>query len=55
MGPKGESFNDVRNNKYIAQRGGWKRICLITWLVLLAVIALIVGLAVGLTKKFHKE
>ena len=49
-GPKGEKLTDVRNNKYIAQRGGWRRICLIFWLVLIAIIALAVGLAVGLHK-----
>ncbi|KAL8966069.1 MAG: hypothetical protein Q9197_006196 [Variospora fuerteventurae] len=50
-GPKGEKLSDVRNNKYIARRGGWKRICLI--LVLL--VALIVGLAVGLTVGLRKK
>lgn len=49
-GPKGEKLTDVRNNKHIAQRGGWRRICLIFWLVLIAIIALAVGLGVGLRK-----
>ena len=55
MGPKGESFHDVRNNKYIAQRGGWKRICLIFLLVLMIVVAVVVGLAVGLSKRPRHE
>jgi len=49
FGPKGEKLSDVRrgvqNNKWIAKRGGWKRLALIA----LIVIACIVGLAVGLT------
>ncbi|KAI4234423.1 MAG: hypothetical protein LQ352_008177, partial [Teloschistes flavicans] len=50
-GPKGEKLADVRNNKHIARRGGWRRICLIALLLLTAIVALAVGLAVGLHKK----
>ncbi len=49
-GPKGEKFEDLRNNEYIAKRGGWKRICTISLIVLFLLIGLVVGLAVGLTK-----
>ena len=53
-GPKGEKFEDLRNNAYIASRGGWKRLCLIIWLILMATIALAIGLGVGLSQR-HKE
>ena len=52
-GPKGEKLTDVRNNKYIAQRGGWRRICLIFFVVLAVILALAIGLGVGLHKKKH--
>ena len=50
-GPKGEKLTDVRNNKYIARRGGWRRICLIAFVVLAVLVALAVGLGIGLQKK----
>ena len=50
-GPKGEKLTDVRNNKYIAQRGGWRRICLIFFVLLAVILALAIGLGVGLHKK----
>ncbi|KAL8702590.1 MAG: hypothetical protein Q9201_004249 [Fulgogasparrea decipioides] len=50
-GPKGEKLSDVRNNKHIARRGGWRRICLIALLVIAVIVGLVVGLAVGLKKK----
>ena len=50
-GPKGEKLADVRNNKYIARRGGWNRILLISLLVVAIIVALIAGLVVGLRKK----
>ncbi|KAI9682282.1 MAG: hypothetical protein M1817_000336 [Caeruleum heppii] len=49
-GPNGEKLSDVRNNKFIARRGGWKRLCLIIGALILA-LALGVGLGVGLRKK----
>ena len=49
-GPKGERLADVRNNKYIAKRGGWRRICLIALVVLAALVALAVGL-----RKHHQR
>ena len=50
LGPKGEKLVDVRNNKYIAGRGGFKRICIIALLVVVVIVALVVGLVVGLRK-----
>ena len=50
-GPKGEKFDDLRNNAYVAGRGGWKRICLIVFIVIACTVGLIVGLVVGLRKK----
>ncbi|KAL9600913.1 MAG: hypothetical protein Q9219_002848 [cf. Caloplaca sp. 3 TL-2023] len=54
-GPKGEKLSDVRNNKHIARRGGWKRICLIALLFITFTIALVVGLVVGLRKKHSND
>ena len=51
IGPKGERFEDLRDNKFIARRGGWKKLCLIGAVVLIVVIALVVGLAVGVTMR----
>ena len=50
-GPKGEKLTDVRNNKYIARRGGWRRICVIFLVIVAAIVALAVGLGLGLRKK----
>ncbi|MCJ1339284.1 hypothetical protein MMC09_004573 [Bachmanniomyces sp. S44760] len=50
-GPKGEKLADVRSNKYIARRGGWRKLLIIALLVLAVAIALIVGLVVGLRHK----
>ena len=50
-GPNGEKFQDLRDNAYVARRGGWKRICLITFIIIACIIALVVGLVVGLRKK----
>ena len=49
-GPKGEKLQDVRNNKYIARRGGWTRLLVIGFVLFAVIIALVVGLAVGLRK-----
>ncbi len=53
-GPKGEKLEDLRNNAYVARRGGWKRICLIALVVIACIVALAVGLAVGLHKKHSR-
>lgn len=50
-GPNGEKFEDLRNNAYVARRGGWKRVCLVALVVVAILLALIVGLAVGLGMK----
>lgn len=54
-GPKGEKLADVRNNKFIARRGGWRRTCLIALILAAAVVALVVGLVVGLRNRSHKR
>ena len=54
-GPRGEKFEDIRNNPYIARRGGWKRLCLIFWVLLVIIIALSVGLGVGLANNKKNE
>ena len=53
-GPKGEKLEDLRNNAYIAKRGGWKRMCVIAWLIIILVVGLAVGLGVGLSRR-HKN
>ena len=53
-GPKGEKFEDLRNNAYVARRGGWRRICLIALIVIACIVALVVGLVVGLKKKHSR-
>ena len=51
-GPHGEKLSDVRkglyNNKYIARRGGWKRLAVIGLIAILFIVGLVVGLVVGL-------
>ena len=47
-GPKGETFQDLRENRHITKRGGWKRLTLLGVLILIVVIALGVGLGIGL-------
>ena len=54
-GPKGEKFEDLRNNAYVARRGGWRRIGVLTAIVIILVVALAVGLAVGLRKKSNNN
>ncbi len=50
-GPKGEKLGDVRNNKYIARRGGWRRILILGILIVAVIVALVVGLVIGLRKE----
>ncbi|KAL9043587.1 MAG: hypothetical protein Q9214_003230 [Letrouitia sp. 1 TL-2023] len=50
-GPKGEKLLDVRNNKYIAPRGGLKRICLALFILVALIVGLAVGLIIGLRKR----
>ena len=49
-GPKAEKLLDLRNNKYIVRRGGWKRLLVLVLLFIAIIIALAVGLTVGLRK-----
>lgn len=53
--PKSDKLADVRNNKHIAKRGGWRRTCLIALLVTAVVVALVVGLVVGLRNRAKKR
>ena len=50
IGPRGEKFSDLRNNREVAKRGGWTRVLLIALIVLLFGVGLAVGLGVGLTR-----
>jgi len=56
---KGEKLADVRhgfvNNKHIAKRGGWKTLMSIVLLALLCIVALVVGLVVGLRNRNNKS
>ena len=58
-GPKGEKLADVRkgiiNNKHIAKRGGWKTLLLIVLIVMVFIVALAVGLVVGLRNRKNKS
>lgn len=49
-----EKIRRVRNNKYLMERGGLKRLCLIACLVIAVVVALAVGLALGLGRKANE-
>src|SRR5207248_1061841 len=51
VGPAGEKFTNFRNNRHIAQRGVWKRLCIIITVVLVVIVALIIGMVMGLRKK----
>ena len=53
--PKSEKFRDVRNNKIIVGRGGWRRILALALLVIATIIALVVGLVVGLRKGHNHQ
>jgi hypothetical protein len=49
-GPRGEKLRDLRNNKQIARRGGWKRLLAVVLLLVAVAVGLGVGLGVGLVK-----
>lgn len=53
-GPKGEKLTDVRENKHIARRGGWRRIFIIGIIFTATLVALIVGLVVGLRSEHSR-
>ncbi|KAI9817155.1 MAG: hypothetical protein M1827_001267 [Pycnora praestabilis] len=55
LSSKGERFEPVRNNKYIARRGGWKRLCILAIVVIIVIVGLVVGLVVGLRKKHDSK
>jgi len=59
VGPNGEKLEEVRenrflNNKHIAKRGGWRRLCFIAVIAIICIVGLVVGLVVGLKKKHHQ-
>ena len=53
-GPRGERLMDMRNNKYIVRRGGWKRLCIVLVILAAVSIALGVGLGIGL-RRAHRD
>ncbi|SLM37960.1 hypothetical protein LPUS_07971 [Lasallia pustulata] len=53
--PRGEKLADVRNHKFIARRGGWKRLLILAVITAAVLVALIVGLVVGLRKKHNSS
>jgi hypothetical protein len=59
LGPRGEKLSDMRrgvqNNKWIAKRGGWKRLALITVILIACIVGLAVGLGVGLSHKSNSK
>lgn len=44
-----------KGGSFVTKRGGWKRLALFVLLGLLALIALVVGLAVGLMQNHHEQ
>lgn len=54
-GPKGERLVDVRRKPHIVRRGGWRRLCVVAFVVIALLVGLIVGLVVGLRKKNSNE
>lgn len=52
---RGEKLQKIRNNRFIAGRGGLGRICLIILIILTIVLALAIGLGVGLSKRKSKR
>jgi hypothetical protein len=46
---------EVINNKHVAKRGGWLRLCLVVVVLLFCIAGLVVGLVFGLKKKGHKS
>ncbi len=50
-GPRGENFQDLRHNRHITKRGGWKRLVVIACVVVILIVALAIGLGVGLSRR----
>lgn len=58
-GPNGEKLADIRkditrdikNNKFVAKRGGWRRLAILAVILMLIIIGLGLGLGVGLHNK----
>jgi hypothetical protein len=57
IGPKGEKFSDVRENRRFLskkRRGGWKRLIVIAILVAAVLVGIVVGVIYGLYEKSKK-
>ena len=50
---KAEALRRLRSNRQVARRGGWRRLVLALAIVTIILIALRVGMGVGLTRKQH--
>lgn len=50
-----EKTNPLRDNRFIARRGGWLRLCLVVLFLILCIVGLVVGLVVGLKKKHSNK
>jgi hypothetical protein len=53
-GPARLKFSDLRNNRHVQKRGGWRRMWLLVVLVFLMIIGLVLGLVFGLKAKHRK-
>lgn len=55
-GPKGENLEDLRHNRHISRRGGWKRLVVMIAVVhALVAVGVGVGLGVGLSMKSRER
>ena len=54
-GPNGERLIDLKNNRFVAKRGGWWRLGALALVVIAVVVGLTVGLIVGLRKRNSNE
>lgn len=54
-GLRSEKLYELKNKKFVAERGGCRRIFLLIFLIFLCLVGLIVGLAVGLTRRHHHD
>ena len=53
--PRSDKLRDMKNNKFIVGRGGWRRILAFALLVIATIVALVVGLVVGLRRRHHGQ
>ncbi|KAF2801571.1 uncharacterized protein BDZ99DRAFT_504509 [Mytilinidion resinicola] len=50
-GEKLYDLKDIKNNKQVSKRGGWKRLALIVAVLLTIIVAIVIGVVVGTRKK----